>query len=82
MKASEQASLFGDEPAPNSPDDIGFRAVIRFQIPADARSSACRSCGATVFWIETHRAKWMPVDRDGTSHFANCPHAAQHRRPR
>lgn len=73
--------------------------------------SACRSCGAEVFWAVTTSGKRMPVDAEPvqgtegnvyivegdpplavvgthtegptyTSHFATCPQASQHRRPR
>jgi len=35
----------------------------------------CRSCRALVTWVKTEKGKWMPVDPDGTSHFATCPNA-------
>jgi hypothetical protein len=55
----------------------------------------CRSCGAAIVWFKTSAGKNMPVDAAGvtqedlvldltrhTSHFATCPQANQHRRPR
>ena len=42
----------------------------------------CRSCRAPVLWALTPAGKWNPLDADGTSHFATCPQAAEHRRPR
>jgi NAD-dependent SIR2 family protein deacetylase len=57
----------------------------------------CRSCGADVVWFRTAKGNRMPVDESSTlptdaahqldlkrhiSHFATCPHAAQHRRVR
>lgn len=57
----------------------------------------CSSCGALVVWFRTRADKRMPVDEETTqptdaehqldlsrhrSHFATCPHANQHRRPR
>lgn len=42
----------------------------------------CRSCGATVRWAETKTGKKMPLDADGTSHFATCPDADQWRKDR
>lgn len=57
----------------------------------------CRSCKALVVWFRTPKGKRMPVDEATTlptdaehqldltrhkSHFATCPHADEHRRPR
>lgn len=57
----------------------------------------CRSCGADIVWFRTKAGKRMPVDEATTqptdredqldlerhtSHFATCPDADQHRRPR
>lgn len=43
----------------------------------------CRSCGAEIEWKKTAAGKLMPVDKDtGESHFATCPNAASHRKPR
>lgn len=35
----------------------------------------CRSCGADIIWTVTEAGKRMPVDPDGTSHFATCKDA-------
>ncbi len=87
--APEQSTLFKDsEPASNGPADLGWNAqsvarpTLRFPIPLDAHVRACRSCDARVFWIVTPRGRKMPVDADGTSHFATCPQADEHRSPR
>lgn len=40
----------------------------------------CRSCGAEVAWATTPKGHRMPLDRDGTSHFATCPQASDWRR--
>jgi hypothetical protein len=40
----------------------------------------CRSCGAPVLWVITAAGKKMPLNRDGTSHFANCPEADKWRK--
>jgi hypothetical protein len=42
--------------------------------------SQCRSCEATVEWTTTKNGKLMPVDPDGTSHFASCQQAAEWRK--
>jgi hypothetical protein len=43
------------------------------------RAEACR---AVVLWARTPAGRTMPLDRDGTSHFATCPDAARFRRRR
>jgi hypothetical protein len=42
----------------------------------------CRSCKAEIRWTVSKRGKFAPLNRDGTSHFANCPQAATWRKPR
>lgn len=42
----------------------------------------CRSCGAEVLWAKTPKGKRAPLNRDGTSHFSDCPQASSWRRPR
>jgi hypothetical protein len=58
--------------------------------------SNCRSCGAAIVWLTTSGGKSMPVDAETVgsadlglfvfgkhrSHFASCPNADQHRKPR
>jgi len=58
------------------------RKPIRFEIPPGAAVSPCRGCGQSVAWITTKAGKLMPVDDDGTSHFATCPKAGQFRKGR
>jgi hypothetical protein len=55
---------------------------LTFEIPAGTQGSGCKSCGAPIYWIVTPSGKRMPCNPDGVSHFATCPHAAEHRRPR
>lgn len=58
---------------------------------------SCSSCGAAIVWFRTKSGKRMPVDATSTlptdaehqldlkrhiSHFATCPNAPQHRKPR
>lgn len=58
-------------------------------------ANRCDSCQAPVRWLKTATGKWIPVNPstvqpadtlfDPTkhvSHFAECPNADQHRRPR
>lgn len=55
---------------------------IKFEIPQGTPVVKCRACGAPIQFIETAAGKRMPVDRDGTSHFATCPGADEFRKPR
>jgi hypothetical protein len=61
----------------------------------EMRIVRCSSCRARIIWLKTERGKNMPVDADTvdpeddifdpevhTSHFATCPNANQHRKPR
>lgn len=61
----------------------------------ERRIVRCRSCRARIVWFETPAGKRMPVDADTVepdddeldlgrhvSHFATCPDANHHRRPR
>lgn len=58
------------------------RNGIRTTLAALGDLGNCRSCGAAIYWCRTKRGSRMPVDPEGTSHFATCPDAAEHRRPR
>ena len=56
----------------------------------------CRSCQAKIVWFKTKKNdRWMPIDAGTvkasdtkinlayhTSHFATCPNANRHRKPR
>jgi hypothetical protein len=55
------------------------RPPITFEIPASANPTECRGCKALIYWIKP-KEKAMPVNPDGTSHFATCPKAAEFRR--
>ncbi len=57
------------------------RRQVRFEIPANAPTGFCKSCLRAIAWIQP-KGRLMPVDPDGTSHFATCPDAAAHRNPR
>ncbi|MFV2091352.1 MAG: hypothetical protein ACC642_11890 [Pseudomonadales bacterium] len=60
-------------------------------------STECKSCGAIIIWLKTKQGNRMPVDyasfntgdsgifdpgKGHVSHFATCPNAAKHRKPR
>ncbi len=42
--------------------------------------SRCRSCGAEIAWAITPAGKKAPLNRDGSSHFSNCPQAGTWRK--
>ena len=44
-----------------------------YPIPEGLEPKPCRSCEADVYWIRTEKGKPMPLDEDGTPHFATCP---------
>jgi len=61
----------------------------------EKRITRCRSCNARIVFLKTASGKNMPVDADTVeatdtefdstrhkSHFAECPAANQHRKPR
>lgn len=55
---------------------------IKFEIPEGTEPSRCKSqrCKALIYWIKTSEGKNMPVDPDGTCHFATCVDAEKFRR--
>lgn len=58
-------------------------AFVGWTIPAGQTPQnvgRCRSCGAEILWCLTAAGRKSPTDRDGTSHFATCPHATAWRR--
>jgi hypothetical protein len=56
------------------------RKPLTFDIPPGAPVSSCSGCNADILWIVTRAGKRMPVNGDGTSHFATCPKAALFRK--
>jgi hypothetical protein len=42
--------------------------------------TTCASCRAEIAWTITKKGNRAPLNRDGISHFATCPAAADHRR--
>lgn len=65
---------------PSEAGGSGVNAPILFEIPQGAPPARCRGCLQPIYWIITKAGKRMPVDPDGTSHFATCPKAASFRR--
>lgn len=58
------------------------RKPIRYEIPPGADIVPCKGCGASIAWIRTTAGKAMPVDGDGTPHWATCPKASQFKKGR
>ena len=63
-----------------------------YRVPGGAQIERCRSCQAKIVWTLTSKNKPIPLsmatvrtDAQGVrwalSHFADCPQAAQHRKP-
>lgn len=44
----------------------------KFAIPPGTPAVGCRACGARIQFVETDKGRRMPVNTDGTSHFATC----------
>ena len=55
-------------------------ADIRFDIPKGTSASKCKGCQEYIYWIKTRNGKNMPVNADGTSHFATCSKASDFRK--
>ena len=53
-----------------------MNAPFKFDIPANTKTSRCRSCNATIAFVPTPKGHLMPVDvvgeHRGESHFATC----------
>jgi hypothetical protein len=68
-----------------SADDLlpqGWNAPAGYTLELRDPPARCRSCRAEIAWSITPAGRRMPLDRDGVSHFATCPYAAEHRRKR
>ena len=68
--------------APTPRPGLSRVQVHRSGEPIVVSEETCRSCGAPITWVKTESGKWMPLDPDGTSHFATCPDAAKWRKKR
>ncbi len=52
-------------------DFIAAATVGRYTKP-DTPPSRYKRCNAPIYWVRTHKGKWMPLDVDGGSHFVHC----------
>lgn len=41
----------------------------------------CKACGVQLAFVKTRAGKLAPYTIDGVNHFANCPRAAEFRKP-
>ena len=58
-----------------------LQANIRFLLEhVAAWSRPCSRCQAQIFFVRHSNGVSAPYNPDGSSHFANCPHAAEFRR--
>jgi len=58
------------------------RKGVRYEIPEKVkrnRPAICKGegCLQEIYWIETEGGRRMPVDPDGTPHWATCPDAGR-----
>lgn len=51
-----------------------------YPIPDGYRATPCKGCGEEIYWIKTKTGNNMPLNPDGSSHFASCPKADTFRR--
>ena len=58
------------------------RKEMKFVLPAGSIMKRCNGCEEMIHWIKMPSGKMMPVNHDGTSHFATCPKAAEFRKSR
>lgn len=56
------------------------RPDVRYDVPDGARMVPCKGCGARIAWILTPTGNKMPVDADGSPHWASCPKASDFKR--
>lgn len=45
-------------------------------------TETCRACQTQIYWVSTDKGKNMPINTDGTPHWATCPEAKKFRTPR
>lgn len=43
-------------------------------------NGTCKACGAFIHWVQTPKNKKIPLNRDLTPHWSNCPKAEQFRK--
>jgi len=56
------------------------RHEVRYEIPDGVDSVPCRGCNERIYWVKTKNDRPMPVNPDGTPHWATCRKAAEFRK--
>ena len=56
------------------------RKDIKFEIPDGSPISSCRGCNGMIYFVPQPSGSRMPVDPDGTPHWATCKNAGEFRR--
>ena len=46
----------------------------------NAPTATCKSCRSAIYWVKTENGKNMPINTDGTPHWATCPNAREFRK--
>jgi hypothetical protein len=55
--------------------------MVRYEVPAGDFGRPCQACGKNIYFVKTPTGKYMPIEWDGTAHWANCPERAQFKKP-
>ncbi len=66
-------------PTPSVPPTA--RRQVKFPIPPNSASGICKACRKPIVWIQPKKSP-MPVDPDGTPHWATCSDPDRFRNPR
>lgn len=83
-----QAGLFDDDPQTNFLDKVESQPRKgEYELPADARIDACKSCQAQIVWTYRPNGRAMPLSlatvqtRGGKkyclTHFSDCPESKE-----
>jgi hypothetical protein len=43
-------------------------------------NGSCKGCAGFIYWVQTPRGKKIPLNKDLTVHWENCPKAKEFRR--
>lgn len=44
----------------------------RICMPKAARKAKCRECDAGIWWLKSHKGRWIPLEADGDTHMSRC----------
>jgi hypothetical protein len=62
--------------------EIALREAAKKLNEQNAATASCRACHAPIYWVRTEHGKNMPINTDGTPHWATCPKAKEFRKSR